>query len=409
MLDEQQRRTIELLNPWHQNKSIDLGIKRKEYLKRITSIVENRKQILFVLGSRRVGKTMILFQYIYQQIKNGINPKKILFLSLDNTNLQGLNLYSFLSQSKYEYIILDEVHYFPNWAQILKSLYDLPTFNTKIICSGSSSKLIEDNKAFLTGRSTSITVYPLSFVEFKRFNKDENQLKDYLYFGGYPEYVLEKQPNYLNEVARDIIEKDILKLYSLKNSQYLFNICQILAKQIGFKGSPNKIAKVLGLDNKTVVNYIEYLREVKLIDTIYQYSDSLNERLYSPKKYYFNDLGMRNSFAGFADVGSLVENAVYIKLCQLFSSENIFYLTDSSSNEIDFVIKNKNDELILVESKYINLIESVFNSLSKAFVNDIYGKNITKRIVVTNNINKKEIFKGVNIELIGLEEFLNQE
>jgi len=249
-------------------------------------------------------------------------------------------------------------------------------------------------------------VYPLSYIEFLQFNNSKHQLKDYLYYGGYPEYVLEKQPNYLNELLRDILEKDILKLYNVKNSQYLLDICQILARQIGFKGSPNKISKVLGLDNKTVINYIEYLREVKLIETVYQYSDSLNERLYSPKKYYFNDLGMRNSFAGFSDVGSLVENAVFIKLCELFGFKNISYLADTNASEVDFVVKTKRDSVILVESKYNNLKESILNSLNSIFLNEIHGKNVEKRVVITNKVNSIQTLKNIDIQLISLEEFL---
>lgn len=406
VITNQQQKAIELLNPWQTEKKVDLGIPRSKYLEKIANIVNKRKQILFVLGSRRVGKTVTLFQYIYQLIEKGINPKKILFLSLDNTNLEGLDLFAYLSENNYKYIFLDEVHFFPNWGQILKSLYDLPNFKSKIVCSGSSSKLIEDNKAFLTGRSTSIAIYPLSFSEFKEFNKGKDQLHDYLYYGGYPEYVLEKQPNYLNELLRDVIEKDISKLHNIKNNKFLFDICEILAKQIGFKGSSNKIAKVLGLDNKTVVNYIEYLREVKLVEIVYQYSDSSNERLYAPKKYYFNDLGMRNSFVGFSDLGSLVENSVFIKLVELFGVENIYYLADTTANEIDFVVEVDQDKVILFESKYNNLQESILNSLSRAFLKDLFGKTVLNRIVITDKVSTKVQIKDKEIELMDVEEFL---
>lgn len=406
VITEQERQTISLLNPWYEGRSVDLGVERTEYLEKITKIIEERKQFLFILGSRRVGKTMILFQLIYKLIKEGGDPKRILFLSLDNTNLQGLKLFDLVSQFEYDYVFLDEIHFLPDWAQILKSLYDLPGFSTKIICSGSSSKSIEDKKAFLTGRSIEMNVMPLTYREFVKFNKGDHQLSEYLYYGGYPEYVLEKQPNYLNDLVKDIVEKDILKLYSVKNSTYLFDICQILAKQIGFRGSPNKISKVLGLDNKTVVNYIQYLKEVKLIETVCQYSDSLNERLYAPKKYYFNDLGMRNSFAGFSDTGSLVENAVFIKLAELYGVDRISYLADARSSEVDFVVKTGTDKIILVESKYISLKESVVNSLSKAFLGEVYGKTIEKRIVVTDRVSAVVKVEKVEVEMVDLEKFL---
>lgn len=403
---ESQKKTIELLNPWWYDNKVELGVERTIYLSKINEILFKRQQILFILGSRRVGKTRILLQTIYKLIDNGVPAKKILFLSLDNSNLENLNWYEYISESDFQYIFLDEVYYSPKWAQILKSVYDIPNHNFKIICSGSSSKLIEDSKAFLTGRSTSLFVTPLDFNEFTKFVRSDHPIKDYLFYGGYPEFVLEKEPNYLNDLVRDIIEKDIVKVHKVKNNQYLFDICQILAKQVGFKSSSNKIASVLKLDNKTVENYIQYLREVKLIDVIYQYSDSLNKRLYSPKKYYFDDLGMRNSFAGFSDKGSLVENAVFLKLAKVYGINNIFYLNDTRGNEVDFVVGLDNNKVLLVESKYNNLQNSVINSLSGIFFKEIHGRNITGRFVITDGIDAIFQKKEVEIKLVSLQNFL---
>lgn len=405
IIEEKYQKTIELFNPWWEGRKIELGITRKSYLNEVGNVLKHRKQILFILGSRRVGKTMILLQYVDKLIKMGTDPKKILFLSLDNTNLVGFNLYSYLTQLDFECVILDEVHYFPEWARVLKSLYDLPKFRSKLVCSGSSGKLIGDNKAYLTGRETVLEVLPLSFREFGEFNGEGGLIRDYLAFGGYPEYVIEKQPNYLNELLRDIVEKDILKLHQIKNSQYIFDICQILARQIGFKNSSNKMAKVVGLDSKTVVNYLGYLREVGLVDFIYQYSDSINERLYASKKYYFNDLGMRNSFVGFSDLGSLVENAIYIYLASKFGRDKIFYLS-VGGKEVDFVVKIGCDEVFLVESKYFNLKDRVINSLNKIILRNIDYKKVTKRIVVTDGVNGDYEYKGVGVEFIDLEKFL---
>lgn len=408
-ITELQMKTVELLNPWWKGVQVELGVGRTSYLKKIDEIINKRKQILFILGSRRVGKTRIILQYIYRLVGLKVNPKKILFLSLDNTNLENLDWYEYIAESNFEYVFLDEVHYSPKWAQVLKSLYDLPDKKVRIICSGSSSNLIEDNKAFLTGRSVGLFVTPLDFQEYKNFSNSDDLVKEYLFYGGYPEFVLEKEPNYLNELVKDIIEKDIVRVHKVKNNQYLFDVCQMLAKQIGFKGSSNKIANVLKLDNKTVENYIQYLKEVKLIDVIYQYSDSLNKKLYSPKKYYFNDLGIRNSFVGYSNIGSLVENAVFLHLVKRYGSKNIYYLSSADSSEVDFVVKLTDDKVLFVESKYNNLKNAIENSLSSLFFKGIYGKKIIDRIVVTDGVDTILHRDNLEVKLVSLENFLTRD
>lgn len=405
-ITEMQKKTIELLNPWWAGVEIELGISRTVYLAKIKDWLENQRPILLIVGSRRVGKTRILLQTIYGLIKRGAPPQKILFLSLDNSNLEAMDWYSYIVDSGCDYVFLDEVHYAPKWAQTLKSLYDLPVRKFRLVCSGSSSKAIEESQAFLTGRSSRLAVTPLDFAEFSRFSPGGKPLQNYLFYGGYPEFVLDREPNYLNGLVKDVIEKDIIRCHRINNSQYLLDICQILAKQVGFKGSANKIAKTLKLDNKTAENYLRYLKEVRLIEAVYQYSPSQNQRLYAPKKYYFSDLGVRNSFVGFSDLGALAENAVFLRLAKMYGAKNVFYLSDSRGNEVDFVVTLPGDEVLLVESKYNNLQSAVINSLAKIFFKEIYNKKMVKRIVVTDGIDDTIKKDGQKITLISLEKFL---
>lgn len=408
VLTDLQRKTIELLNPWVFGKKLELGILRDDYLFNIDEVVKKSREFLFILGSRRLGKTTIIFQYIDQLIKEGVDPKDLLFLSLDNTILEKLDVYDLLSEGRYKYVFLDEVYYLKNWAKILKSLYDLPSYKTRVIVSGSSSRAIKDNEAFLTGRSKNMFVAPLSYTEFGKFVPDSANVNDYLYYGGYPEYVIERNPNYLNELLRDVVEKDIVKLHRIRNSQNVIDVAQILAKQVGHMLSANKIAKVLGLDNKTTLNFVEYLHEVQLVSPVYQYAKKLNERLYAPKKYYFQDLGIRNSLVGFVDLGAIVENAVFIKLKNLYGEENIFYGTKGRGREVDFVVRVNDSKIILVESKYINLRESVMNKLSTVFWSDEWDASVVERIVVTDGVEGEFSLGDKKAKLVGLEHFLTR-
>ncbi len=403
------KKYIELFNPWWFDKKIDLGIKRNFYLQKILESLKSKK-ITFLLGSRRVGKTFLTFQTIYQLLEQKIDKKKILFLSLDNINLKKLNLLDYLTEHNFDYVFLDEIQYLPDWQQILKSFYDLPGQKTKVLVSGSSSALINDKRNFLTGRNTLINVYSLNFQEFKLFSKSKNlksNLKSYLEYGGYPEYVLERHPNYHHELLNDIIQKDIIPQFKIKLKQPIIELIKLVAKQIGSKTSLNKMSKILGITDDTVKSYLEYLTNNYVLNYIYKYSPSINDRIYSAKKFYFWDLGLRTNLVGFEDLGSLAENIVFIKLKMLYPKADIFYLSDTKHSEVDFLVIEKN-KTIFVEVKFSSIYEKIEAKLSNLFFKDVFGLEVIKRIVVCDGLNKVMEIKGQKIELVGLEDFLQK-
>ena len=230
-------------------------------------------------------------------------------------------------------------------------------------------------------------------------------VENYLEVGGYPEYVLERSPNYLNELFRDIVMKDIVSQFKISRSEYFYEIASLLAKQVGFGNSFNKMANVTGITDDTVKTYTEYLTRTYVVNSVMKYSRSLNDRIYSARKFYFYDLGMRNSFAGFEDIGALAENAVYLKLQQKYGGDSVFYLKTTNNQEVDFIVVNK-DKAILVEVKYIALKPAIIQRLSQLFFKDIHSLDITERIVITKGLSVKETIKSKEIQFISLEEFL---
>ncbi|MBU1085700.1 ATP-binding protein, partial [Patescibacteria group bacterium] len=359
---------------------------------------------------RRVGKTILMFQAIKKLIKQDVDPKKILFLSLDNINLTDFDVYKYVLSGEFEYLFFDEIQYFTGWEKLLKSLFDLPKKDYKIICSGSSYKTISLQKGLLTGRNSVIEMFPLDYKEYKKFEKTGNyNLDNYLKFGGYPEYVLEKNPNYLSELLKDIVNKDIINIYHIRNKQVVFEILRVISKQIGCKNSYQKISHVVGVSDDTVKNYISHLNEVRLIGFISKYSESPKDIAYSQKKYYFLDTGVRNSLTGFEDIGSLVENTVFVKLLRRYGEEKIFYVQNQRGKEVDFLVKLNEKECILIESKYKKFKESILEKLSNIFLKkEIYGLKPIRRVVVTDNLNSKFVVKDKEVELVSLESFLNE-
>ena len=249
------------------------------------------------------------------------------------------------------YVFFDEITYQENYHQQLKNLYD--KFNIKIFATSSSSSLLRDKKAFLTGRSITLEVKPLDFEEYKLFKKievkkrddilNESYFKDYMKEGGLPENVLNPNREYLMNLIDDIIQKDITAHHGLKNHQLMRDYYTLLMERSGKQLSINKIANILKISPDTARRYLSYFEETFLIHLLPRWGKT-NEKLLSPKKIYACDLGIKYLFMGDRDLGSYFENYLYLKLR---NKKELYYLYEEG-NEIDFFTSDK----ILIESKY---------------------------------------------------------
>ncbi len=354
---------LEELNPWWKNKNYKFDfIKRDKYLKDLEKQF-NRKDVVILTGLRRVGKTTILKSLISSLLQKKIEPKKILFVSLDMLYFSEFSIQDIILEYKKIqsiphgeklYLFLDEITYKKNFNQELKNLYDLG--NYKIFASSSSASVLKDNKAFLTGRSRYFEIYPLDFEEFILFNGKNikeldnhilNKLFDeYMKFGGMPEYVLTKDSQYLSELVDVIIRKDIIAERNLKNHKAIFDLYRLLCERVGKQISYNKLAKILGLDNETISRYVSYFLDTYLFDII-EVRGKLNKKLKSNKKLYCMDIGMRNIVTGLRDLGAIYENLVYNKIKK--NSPSFVY---ENGIEIDFCF-----ESTLIEAKFGQKLE----------------------------------------------------
>ncbi len=163
-------------NPWWEDDFVFGGLYRDLYLSKLDKVFDNR-DIIFLTGLRRVGKTSILKNLISKMInEQEIDPKHIFYISLDLLALNDLSIGEIvqkyrtiqkLSVSVKVYLFFDEVTSKENYNQELKNFYDLE--NVKIWASSSSASLLRDKNAYLTGRQRIIEVQPLNFNEYLMF------------------------------------------------------------------------------------------------------------------------------------------------------------------------------------------------------------------------------------------------
>lgn len=195
-------------NPWWEKgyklKSI---IERNKVLSCLYPLVET-PDIVMLTGLRRVGKTITmkcLIQHLIEQKK--VDPMHCFYISMDDYQLKSYSLQDTVNEYRklhkisiktQVYLFFDEVTYIQDFQIQLKNLYDKGT--VKCFASSSSSSLLKDDSAHLTGRKRIVEIKPLDFEEYLQFKKitvshaDQGLLnsyfEDYMQIGGMPEYVL---------------------------------------------------------------------------------------------------------------------------------------------------------------------------------------------------------------------------
>jgi len=343
---------IEILkkwNPWE--KELNTGVKREKYLSQIYPLLD-RKEVLVLKGIRRSGKSTIILQLIDNLMKNRINKMQILYLNLedygfaDNLNIalleDVLKDYKQYSKNKKKvYFFIDEIQKINGWEKWVRTKYDLNE-NIKFIISGSSASLLsKELSTLLTGRNISFVIFTLSFKEYLEFNKKGN-LEEYLLYGGFPEVVLEnlieKKQMILQQYFEDIIHKDIIDRYNIRNTKQIINLARYLISTSGSKVSINKLSKVFGISKEAISNYINYMVNAYLLFEVsyFSFSAKIKHEVSKLPKIYSSDLGFINiaSIKYSKNKGQMYENVVFRKLIE--KNQELNYWGELKS-EVDFI------------------------------------------------------------------------
>jgi len=163
---------LAIFNPWWEGPFKAEGIRREEYL----SLLDQKrktKDIVFITGLRRVGKTTLVRQYVERLIDGGEDPRRILYFSMDHPSLvkesildvlDAYRRFHSLKHNERFTAIIDEIHLRAGFEQELKTVYDLG--HVKVFATGSSSLFMVERGSFLTGRQTFMEVFPFTFPEY---------------------------------------------------------------------------------------------------------------------------------------------------------------------------------------------------------------------------------------------------
>jgi len=433
------RKELEKVNEWWLTSRVKEAERfpfRREAFNEIRKEIETRR-CLVITGPRRVGKSVLLKQTIQFLIKEGTNPRNILYYSLDDPTLYTFsdNLIKDLidyfleniAKKGRKYIFLDEIHVFEGWYKWIKAYYDKYE-NLKFFLSGSSSlALQEEANKYLRGRIITLEIFPLSFLEFLRlsglkikefklediFKLDELEIKklwyevkeyfqEFLVVGGFPEWFEIKGTKdeverwfrrLIEDVPKKAIYEDVVKLFGIKNPRVLELILTFIAANQSKILAYETINDVAKLDRSTLLNYLEFLKSSYLLVEILKFA-RLKEQLKAKKKFLLLDQGIRNAILKEYEIreenlGFVIENVVGNRL-YLISKEknrNLFYW--KINDEVDFVLRG--EKILPVEVKYRDEIKP---KDIKGLLNFMEKFKVKEGFVITKSLLKREKMKG---------------
>ena len=220
-------------------------IKREQYLRQLRKF-KDTEFIKVITGVRRSGKTYLLKMFQEELLAHGVVPEQILFITFESLQYaeltNGLELYHYVMKqvdhNQHLYLFFDEIQLVKEWERAINSFrVDL---DADIYISGSNSALLSGELAtLLTGRTVSITVYPLSFAEYLQFKGITDHFDEAFYAyvteGGFPAAVLSNTSIHqivLEGIYNSIMLRDVAARGEVRNQYLLTRLASYLLSEI---------------------------------------------------------------------------------------------------------------------------------------------------------------------------------
>lgn len=353
--------------------------------------------IIVLTGQRRVGKSCLL-QCVTNRVKDFEDATNVIYINKEYAEFRNLNnaddliayVESHLAINCHNYLFVDEVQDIDGFENALRN------FHAKDLCdivvTGSNAKMLSGElTTYLSGRYVEVNVQPLSYEEFLAFHHlddSDDALTKYLSFGGLPQLAhigLDNKQmigDYLRDVYNTVIMKDVITRESIRNVRFLTDLVRFVGDNIGKNFSALNISKFMRSQGMTISpaltsNYLGFLSNAYIINPIPLFNIHGKRLLETNEKYYFGDIGLRNSLTGInlrGDIEKLLENVVYLHLRSCGYTVTVGWLR---GGEVDFV-GERNGRRIYVQVCYMlasdDTIKREFGSLSR--INDDYPKMV---------------------------------
>lgn len=436
--DSQVYRLLAELNPWWNGGTPRYSnLPKRAYFepfRRLASDLQVHRAIV-LLGSRRVGKTVMLHQLATSLLESGVSPESVLYASIEQplllsyslAELVELHLARHITHQGTTYILLDEIQYQRDWDIQLKALVDLKPDLRFIVTGSAGAALGAGSRESGAGRFSNFYLPSLLFHEYLELSANANYLTgdvndatyltalnnlfvEYINFGAYPEAATNArvQQDIQQYVTTDVIEKVLLRdlpsLHGIEDTRELNSLFTMLAFNTGQEVSPEGLSKRSGVSKATLLRYIEYLenaflvRRVNRVDhnaTRFKRQTHFKVYLQNPAIYAALFGSLKETDTSF---GHLAETAILSHWMQLDKTAQQTYYARWKGGEVDLVSlrQGTSKPQAAVEIKWSDLASSDKRIIAGA-LEFCSNQKLPRLWVTSKTVNEKQAINKIEV------------
>lgn len=340
--------------------------------------------IKIITGLRRSGKSFLLKKLFRQHLlDDGVKEDHIIIIDMESRKNKPFKDPDYLldwvekemKDDDTYYIIIDEVQEVNDFVEVLSTLS--VTEGTDVYVTGSNSRFLSsDVVTEFRGRGDEIHVWPLSFKEFLSVfpGSKEDAWSEYIMFGGLPQLLTQigddKKSDFLRRLYRTVYLRDIYERNDITLKPEFEELSKTVASSIGapvnalnIANTFKSVSNVQNITDKTVSVYLEYMQDAFIIEKSERYDIKGRKYIGSLSKYYYQDIGLRNSIISFrqTEPTHIMENVIYNEMRMRGWLVDVGNVTQRVRNdkgqnirvtlEVDFVC-NKGSQRIYIQSAW---------------------------------------------------------
>ena len=346
--------------------------------------------VISVTGPRQSGKSTLL---------------KHLFPDIPRYSMKDVNVREFAEHDPVAFLhqhpkgmFIDEVQKVPQLLEYIQGIVD-DNPDCRFLLTGSSNfELLHGLCESLPGRAGVYELLPMTYHESES-TMSAKPLDEFLYNGLYPAICAEKNkarlfyPSYV----KTYLERDVRDLLMIKDQMQCMKFMKLCAARVGSIFNASELAGQIGVDSKTITNWLSVLQASYLVTLLPPYYENISKRLVKSPKLYFNDPGLAcylldiespRQLARDKMRGAIFENYVVMEVIKHRYNRGllngVYFYRDSNQNEVDILLKEEG-EITAIEVKSSMTYHTSFESDISQLSDWIKTPVVNKMIVYTGD------------------------